>query len=60
MRLAPQLPREQRIPFYNGLGVGLLLAAVTGSVVGYYLAAKLPPLLSTTLLFFTPMAIQVK
>lgn len=57
MRLLPQLPREQRLPFYNGLGLGLLLSAVAGSVIGYYLAAKLPPLLATTLLFFTPMAI---
>lgn len=57
MRLAPQVAREQRIPFYNGLGIGLLFAAVLGSIVGFYLAAKLPPLLATTLLFFTPMAI---
>ena len=57
MRLLPQIPREQRIPFYNGLGSGLLSAAVVGCIIGYALAAKLPPLLSTTLLFFTPMAI---
>jgi predicted branched-subunit amino acid permease len=57
MRLLPQMPREQRIPFYNGLGAGLMSSAVLGSVIGHYLAAKLPPLLATTLLFFTPMAI---
>lgn len=57
MRLTPRLPREQRIPFYNGLGMGLLLAAAIGSAIGYALAARLPPLLATTLLFFTPMAI---
>ena len=57
MRLAPQMPRGERIPFYNGLGLGLLSAAVVGSVIGYLLAARLPPLLATTLLFFTPMAI---
>jgi len=57
MRLCPQLPRAERVPFYNGLGLGLLSAAVLGSVIGHVLAAKLPPLLSTTLLFFTPMAI---
>ena len=57
MRLLPQMPRERRIPFYNGMGAGLLSSAVLGSIVGYYLAAKLPPLLATTLLFFTPMAI---
>jgi hypothetical protein len=57
MRLAPQLPRAERVPFYNGLGSGLLAAAVLGSVMGHLLAARLPPLLATTLLFFTPMAI---
>jgi predicted branched-subunit amino acid permease len=57
MRLAPQMPRGERIPFYNGLGLGLLSSAVAGSVIGYLLAARLPPLLATTLLFFTPMAI---
>jgi AzlC protein len=57
MRLAPQVPRPERVSFYNGLGAGLLSAAVLGSVIGYTLAAKLPPLLATTLLFFTPMAI---
>ncbi len=57
MRLAPQLPHEQRVPFYNGLGIGLMAAAVGGSAIGYTLAARLPPLLATTLLFFTPMAI---
>lgn len=57
MRLAPQLPRGERVPFYNGLGLGLITAAVLGSVAGHILAARLPPLLATTLLFFTPMAI---
>src|SRR5262245_39835381 len=57
MRLCPQLPRAERVPFYNGLGLGLLTAAVIGSVIGHELASKLPPLLSTTLLFFTPIAI---
>jgi hypothetical protein len=57
MRLLPQMPREQRIPFYNGMGTGLLAAAVIGSILGFILAAKLPPLLAATLLFFTPMAL---
>ena len=57
MRMLPQVPRAERVPFYNGLGLGLLSAAVIGSVIGYALAARLPPLLATTLLFFTPIAI---
>jgi len=57
MRLCPQVPRDERVPFYNGLGLGLLGAAVVGSVIGHVLAAKLPALLAAALLFFTPMAI---
>ena len=57
IRLLPTRPREQRVAFYNGLGVGLMSAAVIASAFGYYLAAKLPPLFAATLLFFTPMAL---
>jgi predicted branched-subunit amino acid permease len=57
MRLLPTWPREERIAFYNGLGVGLMLAAALASAFGFYLAAMLPPLLAAALLFFTPMAI---
>jgi predicted branched-subunit amino acid permease len=59
MRLLPKEPREQRIGFYNGLGIGLIVVAALGSVIGHYLAAKLPPLFATTLLFFTPMAMLI-
>jgi predicted branched-subunit amino acid permease len=59
MRLLPKEPREQRIGFYNGLGIGLIAVAALGSVIGHYLAAKLPPLFATTLLFFTPMAMLI-
>ena len=57
MRLLPLMPVERRIAFYNGLGVGLMSGAVIGGAIGFVLAAKLPPLLSAALLFFTPMAI---
>jgi predicted branched-subunit amino acid permease len=57
MRLLPLMPVERRIAFYNGLGLALMSAAVLGGAVGYILAARLPPLLSAALLFFTPMAI---
>jgi hypothetical protein len=57
MRLLPLMPVERRIAFYNGLGTGLMSGAVIGGAVGFVLAAKLPPLLSAALLFFTPMAI---
>jgi len=50
------VPREERIAFANGLGSGFLLAAHGGAVLGYYLAASLPALLTAGLLFLTPMA----
>ena len=56
MRLLPRQPRDERLPFYNGLGTGLIAVAALGSVIGHVLAARLPPLFATTLLFFTPMA----
>lgn len=56
LRLLPGLPRENRIPFSNGLGLGFMLAAQVGGCLGYYLATSLPPLLSAALLFLTPMS----
>lgn len=57
IRLLPAQPREGRVAFYNGLGMGLMAAALIASAAGYYLAAKLPPLLAASLLFFTPLAL---
>jgi predicted branched-subunit amino acid permease len=57
MRLLPLMPPERRVAFYNGLGAGLISAAVIGGAIGFVLAARLPPLLGAALLFFTPMAI---
>ena len=57
MRLLPHRPRAERIPFYNGIGLGLISGALIGGAVGFYLAGRLPVLLAATLLFFTPMAL---
>jgi predicted branched-subunit amino acid permease len=59
MRLAPQMPVERRISFVNGLASGYLASAIIATVVGYYLAARLPPLLTAALLFLTPMSFLV-
>ena len=59
MRLAPQMPVERRIPFVNGLATGYMMSAVIATVVGYYLAARLPLLLTAGLLFLTPMSFLV-
>jgi predicted branched-subunit amino acid permease len=57
MRLLPTQPVERRVGFYNGLGIGLLSAAVIASAAGYLLAARLPTLFAAALLFLTPMAL---
>jgi predicted branched-subunit amino acid permease len=55
-RLMPAMPRERRIPFCNGLGIGFICWGHVGSIVGFYLAAFLPALLTAALLFLTPLS----
>ena len=55
-RLLPPLPRERRIPFCNGLAIGFMLSGHVGTLIGFYLAASLPTLLTAVLLFLTPMS----
>jgi predicted branched-subunit amino acid permease len=59
MRLLPAVPRERRIAFCNGLSVGFMGTASTAGLIGYYLAAELPPLFAGALLFITPLAFLV-
>src|SRR5215475_13065637 len=59
LRLLPQVPREARIPFANGVGLGFMGAAQAGTLVGYYLATSLPPLLTAGLLFLTPISFLI-
>ena len=56
IRLLPSVPREGRIAFINGLGTGYSVCAVAAALAGYYLAAKMPTLISAALLFLTPLA----
>jgi predicted branched-subunit amino acid permease len=58
-RLLPPLPRERRIPFCNGLAIGFMLSGHIGTVIGFYLAASLPAILTAALLFLTPMSFLV-
>jgi predicted branched-subunit amino acid permease len=59
MRMLPDMPRERRLAYCNGLAVGYMLTAILGGFIGFYLAAGLPPLLAATLLFLTPMSFLV-
>jgi predicted branched-subunit amino acid permease len=54
-RLLPHVPRERRIAFMNGLGGGLVLLSSIATVIGYGLAANLPPLLAAGILALTPL-----
>jgi predicted branched-subunit amino acid permease len=55
-RLLPQVPRERRIAFTHGLGVGLVLICAVATTIGYGLAASLPQLFAAAILLLTPLA----
>jgi predicted branched-subunit amino acid permease len=55
-RLLPQVPRERRIAFAHGLGVGLGSVCLTATALGYGLAANLPQLFAAAILLLTPLA----
>src|SRR5262249_33195639 len=52
----PVMPRSRRIAFYNGLGTGLILPAVAGGAVGFYVAGRVPVVFAAGLLFLTPLS----
>jgi predicted branched-subunit amino acid permease len=56
LRLLPALPRAERIPFCNGMAIGFQVAANVGTLIGFFLVASLPVLLTAALLFLTPMS----
>lgn len=56
MRLVPGIPRERRVAFVNGLGTGVMGATIVATIVGYNLAATLPPLFGAAVLFLTPIS----
>ncbi len=55
-RLLPQVPRERRLAFTHGLGIGLLLVCLSATALGYGLAASLPQLFGAAILLLTPLA----
>jgi predicted branched-subunit amino acid permease len=56
VRLLPQVPRERRIAFTHGLGIGLLCVCLAATALGYGLAANLPQLFGAAILLLTPLA----
>lgn len=59
LRLLPSVPRQHRIAFCNGLSLGLVVSAVLGTAVGFYLAGRLPHVYAAALLFLTPLSFTV-
>ena len=55
-RLLPLVPRDRRIVFTNGLGVGLVTTSSIATIIGYLLAANLPKTLAAAILLLTPLA----
>jgi predicted branched-subunit amino acid permease len=56
LRLLPRVPREQRVAYANGLGAGLVAISTAATVIGYLLAARLPPVIAAGVLFLTPIS----
>jgi predicted branched-subunit amino acid permease len=56
LRLLPGIAPPWRIPFCNGMSTGYMGTAIVFGFAGFYLAARLPPLLAGGLLFLTPMS----
>lgn len=56
VRHAPNLPREHRIPFCNGIGLALLTLGTVFTGVGYYMQALLPALFGAAAMFITPIS----
>jgi len=56
MRHAPGLPRDQRIPLCNGIGLMLLGLGTVFTGVGYYMQSLLPALFGAAAMFITPIS----
>jgi predicted branched-subunit amino acid permease len=55
-RLLPKVPRQRRIAFTHGLGIGLCGVCLFATTLGYGLAASLPQLFGAAILLLTPLA----
>jgi predicted branched-subunit amino acid permease len=55
-RLLPELPREHRLAFANGLGLTYLVLAILTTMIGFSLVSKASPMVGAALLFLTPLA----
>ncbi len=54
-RRLPDVPVALRMDHFLGLGTGLVVATLAGTLAGYEVAAKVPTVIAAVLLFLTPV-----
>jgi predicted branched-subunit amino acid permease len=59
LRMLPHIAPEHRIAYCNGLSVAYMGIASIFGLVGFFLAAELPPLFAAALLFLTPLSFLI-
>jgi predicted branched-subunit amino acid permease len=59
IRRLPEMPPEERFPYFCGFGTTVLASGTLATGVGYYLVAAMPPALAAAVLFTTPMFFSV-
>lgn len=55
MRVCPNLPGEQRLPYFAGFGTALWVLCLVTTAIGFYLAGLLPGLVTLGLVFLNPI-----
>lgn len=55
MRLCPNLPANQRLPYFAGFGTALWSMCLVTTATGYYLAGGLPGFVTLGLVFLNPI-----
>lgn len=59
LRMLPHIAPEHRIAYCNGLSTAYICIASLFGLVGFFLAAGLPPLFAAALLFLTPLSFLI-
>ena len=55
MRRAPGVPRHLRAAYVLGITAWLVAFTTVGGLIGFFLAARVPPVIAAALLFMTPI-----
>jgi predicted branched-subunit amino acid permease len=55
MRRCPELPQQQRLPYFTGFAAVCVMVSVASCPVGFYLSGAFPPLVRLGFVFLTPV-----